>query len=211
MKTSEKSTALLAKGLLCCCVLAALMYVNFITASPQAFAATKSYENLAGEKAVFSTISIKPHNIDCLSDNLTCDVTPAVSYGGSGCPNSGWNYAWLPDYGAAFPYTLSTGSYNCARATWDDHSLSQSRDCKFFAYIPSIFATAQISYGIYNSAKRIGIVLINQNNYASTDAQTDTYAYLGEWRGVYRISFSSNTGISDEYIAAAAIRFACFN
>ena len=210
VKNSGKPVTLLAKGLLYCCVLAALIYATCFAASPQAFAANRPHKVLKEVTTPYSAKLVHPGLVECWTDPTTCDVFPAVSYGGSGCPDSGWNTAWTYDAGY-FPYTITTGSSLCAKATWDYHSLSLSRTCYLYAYIPSTFATAQIAYGIYNaSGRRMGVVSVDQNNYSSSNKDLSTWAFMGPWTGVSHISFSSNTGISGDYMAASQIRFWCF-
>lgn len=209
MKNSRKHIALLAKALLCCCALVALMYSTLFAASPQAFAANGPHKALKNVNTTYNANLVHPKLVECWSDPTTCDVFPAVSYGGSGCPDSGWNTAWTYDAGY-FPYTITTGSYLCAKATWDYHSLTLSRTCFLYAYIPSTFATAKIGYGIYSASKRMGVVTVDQNSYSSSNNNLSTWAFLGPWTGVSYVSFSSNTGISGDYMAASQIRFWCF-
>ncbi len=196
--------------LFCCCALVALVYSTLFVASPQTFAANVPHKALKVVNTPYNAELVHPNLVECWTAPTICDVFPAVSYGGTGWPNSGWSTAWTYDAGY-FPYTLTTGSYLCAKAAWDYHSLSLSRTCFLYAYIPSIFATAKIAYGIYNaSGTRIGVVPVDQNNYSSSNNDLATWAYLGEWTGISHISFSSNTGIFDDYMAAAQIRFECF-
>lgn len=132
----------------------------------------------------------------------TTDVIyPAWNFLGCG---TGWNYAYDP-YLHYFGYAYTTGSQACSSAVWDDHNLSQNHTCDIAVYIPTILATAYISYGFY----RANGSLITR----AAVHQGPSYGWIGlksKVVGIHHILISSNNGENNTYMAAGQMQFACY-
>lgn len=126
-------------------------------------------------------------------------VWPSWNFLGCG---TGWNDAVDPQE-RVFKYAYTTGSKACSQAIWDFHDVSQNSDCRISAYIPTIFATAKISYGIYRADDSLMTsVTVNQN--ASSGE-----VLLGQWSGIHHILISSNNGENGTYMAASYLLYDC--
>jgi hypothetical protein len=188
VKNSRTRVALLTKIILCCCTLIALTYSIFFAASPQAFAATK------------------PHGLPKVTNPYSTTsgvIYPAWNFLGCG---TGWNNAYDPIYLKPFKYAYTTGSQACSQAVWDDHQYTQNTQCVAAVFIPSLLATAKISYGFYRAnGSLIERDVIDQNTASDFTVIPTNHAISG----IHHVLISSNNGQTGTYMAAGALDFYC--
>jgi hypothetical protein len=128
-------------------------------------------------------------------------VNPATYVLGCG---TGWSDAF--DGNQSFQYAYTTGSQACSRAVWDEHDKTQNMNCGLLVYIPTIFATARISYGVYRSdGSLIGRYTINQKERAKWTQLTLT----GNIHGIHHVLIQSNNGENGTDMAAGPMIFSC--
>ena len=175
--------------MLFCCFSILLIMLTFFTTSSSAFAANNPHLRMPSS----------PHTLKPMS--ATNYIFPDWQFLGCG---TGWNPATDP-YLHYFKYAYTTGSQACSRAIWDEHDQSQTHTCDIIVYIPTILATANISYGLYRSdGSLIKRVVINQNNvYGWNEVAMGIY-------GVYHVLISSNNGQTGTYMAAGEMGFTCY-
>jgi hypothetical protein len=173
------------------CMLVIVMCTFFCFGSPHAFA--------AGNKiSIISNKSVLPKGQE--TDD---EIYPAWNFLGCG---TGWNNAVDPNYYfEAFEYAYTTGSSACSQAIWDDHQSTLSRICTVLVYIPTILATANISYGLYRAnGSLIYRIAINQNNVSGWQGIGNGIT------GLHHVMISSNNGQRGTLMAAGKMSFDCY-
>jgi hypothetical protein len=184
INTHRISTTKSGKKLLLCCMLAMTIACSAaVLPSSHAFAATNPHASAAA--AIKSGGSF---------DDF---IWPAWNFLGCG---TGWDN--MIDSGLnAFKYSYTTGSRVCTSAVWNDSARTSSANCDIGVYIPTIFATAKIAYGIvdvYGTER----VVINQNNVSG-------WQDLGWHLYVGYVYISSNNGQNGTDMAAGEMDFVC--
>ena len=165
--------------------------------SPHAFAATMS--------SVRSHPSPQTQHIKKLSlshvrpSSATSYIYPSWNFLGCG---TGWNQA-TDTYLHYFKYAYTTGSRACSSAVWDDSGISFHHTCDVIVYIPTILATANISYGFYLDYGVVSRATINQNNVYG-------WTYLTTLENIRYVLISSNNGQNGTYMAAGEMGFTCY-
>ena len=196
---STRSRKLLyIRRLFLCVSLLAVICSGAAFISPQAFASTlkpirspHSFPNVQHKKHLGSP-QVRP-----LANTST--IFPSWNFLGCG---TGWNPA-TDTYLHYFKYAYTTGSQSCSSAVWDDSSLSLKHTCDVIVYIPTIFATANIAYGLYLADGSVKRVTINQNSVYG-------WNYLTTVQKIKYVLISSNNGQNGAYMAAGEMGFTCY-
>ncbi|GCF06965.1 hypothetical protein [Dictyobacter arantiisoli] len=132
--------------------------------------------------------------------NIIQIVYPSYDFLGCG---TGWNNA-IDGNLQSFRYAYTTGSQACSQAVWDIHDVSQNRTCSVNAYIPTVFATANISYGFYRAnGSLIKRYSVNQYYYSGEVTLGDPVY------GIHHILIQSNNGENGTYMGAAYLSYDC--
>ncbi len=152
---------------------------------------------LASSVSVPSTTHRNTKVIHAASDNYYAPHLSGPWHGFT--DGNGWASSWTP----------STGSNNQAQAVWNFPGTNGDTGCRIYVYIPTVYATANISYGIFTgglfgSENRVAVVTLDQRSISGWKLLYSTSSY-----NVNQVQLSSNDGATNTQIGVSTLEVYC--